>query len=658
MLWARRRRHGQEWLSRLLLLPSVARRALRDPDVRRVRVRRLRRRGRRDARGDVQVPPRLRRPRVRRQGVPGRLQRPRRVQGGRVPLRLPVDGRRVRSARLPEQLLAARPLRAQRLRVRRGVGVVRLPHGLVPGGLRGPRRLRRRQVPVLPGVVGPGLYVAGLRGRLRPRAVHRRQLRVPGGLDGRQLRRAQAELHRRAVRLAKGPLRRRRRVRVRGGLLRPELRRRRVPAQLLGPRAVHGERLRVRAGLDGRRLLDAALPGRQDRQGEGQAVGLRRRFERRVLQPRQVLRRQVRVLRRLRGRRLLATAGLPRRALLGARRLRLDGGRRGRGDRRARRRLPVRGGLDRRALRGQELRARLLFARPLRGRRVPVLRRLGGPHVRHQKVPGRPSGVLGPRLLHRRRVRVRRRLPGRRLQLLPRLPGQLPGGARPRRLPGHARPLQVRAGLRGPQLRPAQVPARLLRARHVRRRDGRLSVRARLRGARRLRRRPRHLLPGVQARLVRRGRVRVQPRLPRRGVRGPAMRPRPVGRRRARLVRQPRRVHRRRLPVRDRLRAERRRPRLRACLPRRLPPAIWLLRRQRRVRVRRRPRRRGLHRRLLRGRLQRRRPLRRRRQVPLLPWPLGPDVRAAGDYSALSSHQDHARPDACMPPPPPLHTHT
>ena len=35
-----------------------------------------------------------------------------------------------------------------------------------------------------------------------------------------------------------------------------------------------------------------------------------------------------------------------------------------------------------------------------------------------------------------------------------------------------------------------------------------------------------------------------------------------------------------------------------------------------------------------------------------------PDMRAAGDYSALSSHQDHARPDACMPPPPPLHTHT
>ena len=123
-------------------------------------------------------------------------------------------------------------------------------------------------------------------------------------------------------------------------------------------------------------------------------------------------------------------------------------------------------------------------------------------YLRHQVCPrgGARRAVLGAWLLQpARRVRVRRRLPGRRLQLLARLPRWVPRLARARCVRRQPGPVQVRGGLRGCQLWLAPVPARLLGPRHLRSRHGYLPVRRWLRRACRLRHERRHVLAACKA---------------------------------------------------------------------------------------------------------------------------------------------------------------
>ena len=215
-----------------------------------------------------------------------------------------------------------------------------------------------------------------------------------------------------------------------------------MQGQLLGPRRVHAERLRVRRRLERRRLRHAAL--RSGRGGQG------------VQRARRMRGRSVQLLPGLRRPRLRRQAWLPgRRQLLRAwalPRRRPDSGGCG-AARRPGRLLHVRRGGDGARVRGRGPRlqagtpaptprpttapttirtsaptltpsppppkphAGLLGQRSVRGRRVHLLRELDRAHLRHQGVPARRAArraVLGAWLLQpARRVRVRRRLPGR-----------------------------------------------------------------------------------------------------------------------------------------------------------------------------------------------------------------------------------------------------
>ena len=457
-------------------------------------------------------------------GVPRRGAPPPLGRAGRgLPRLRPLAARRGGRARLPRRVRGQRRVQGR---------PVLLLLGLDRAGLRcarvrsvRARQLLRRCVPLRRRLDGSALLRAALRYRvLRPRRLHERHVR---------LRRV---VRRRGVRARPVPVQvlgarqvHRGGLRVRHRLHRCRLRRARLPQRLFGQRRVLRRPVRLPPALRGRGLLDAAARsgGRGGARAGGPRAGggcLRRRRHptsrgwrrvRRLAPAHAAALRRQRAVRggRLRlllgvGRSHLRRAPLPRR-LLGPRPLRR---RRVPMPRRLpRRRVRDRAGLPRRPTpRAEAERARrsalpplsrrapaLLGARPVPRRPVRMLCRLRRRGVRAARVPAR---LPRPRRVpSRRRVRVRGRVGGAWLRAAELRP---PSGVLGARLLLGGR-VRVQRRLDGCRLHRARVPARLQRARHLRRRHGPLRLRRRL-GRRRVLRRarlPARLL-GARARLL------------------------------------------------------------------------------------------------------------------------------------------------------------